>query len=350
MRGRIYRYPHLCRILAAVISIFSLVFFPHGIVLADQATKACRNEGRLGKGETNVLYRKGQFNRYGLSYPFATYSLWGRDPSDPTKLCLRYEIENLGNATIEEFRWRDTGLWEIDLPSGKVNWLNPQTTTYKDALKEKSFLRSFERSSYQTDAWFTQEQIKKMAITSAGIELFDFRKSMALTLPAIKNAGLPELILTAFLLPREPKVFPSLVSGIETPDVNVAVTSSAGFDGEQFTVRTQITVNREDATLYAPALLATRKTFNPPVDQGHVIRTIASLADFRTVPLTMTKGKSTTEFRFRTGREDSKPVMFIVQQPLTVVLAQGSLCVQISSYSPVPIPVQNQLCYVEENT
>jgi hypothetical protein len=146
--------------------------FAGGQVRGTASAQTCYGPGGntdLDPHDSKVVRGDGVFQRRNEKYPFSTFSIAERDPGDPKRICIRYEIENdtspddndaaRRKQQIKSFRWKDIGLGFVDINVlHRFKWAKNDFTNYDTLQVSASDVAAFENSSATTTTVLTMEE------------------------------------------------------------------------------------------------------------------------------------------------------------------------------------------------
>jgi hypothetical protein len=128
----------------------------------------------LATGDRGVLPGRGILKQGLDEYAFNTFSIGSWDPTMQGRVCLRYDIVNMGKTsshaqtgeadeTIYSFRWHDIGLNDFRNigQNEHFRWYAPRFTRSDALYRAPSSVRAFQKSKAVTKALLTHEQVAK---------------------------------------------------------------------------------------------------------------------------------------------------------------------------------------------
>jgi hypothetical protein len=299
----------------------------------------------LDAADPRVVRGDGIFHTTHGQYSFVTYSSAKQDPNGAGKICLHYEIENPGSQKIQSFRWKDIGLPFTDIPhSPRVRFDNNTYSKYDRVGKVSSDVAAFENSPSSTETLLPIEKIEHNGGGSqAGpVQLYKVTEQFPSVESTLTSAGLPLTPVFAVSRAEAGEIKP-LVSRFRMGESELIVSSE--FQPERSALDTQITIHARNAI--------EDKLFAPAVQKGSVDRLSAdSIIEFakrvqssqHAPKLPLVNGIFSSSTGVPKEIDQSAPMFFVVNYPVTVRTNQGAFCIVVSGLNAFPINVDDRYC------
>jgi hypothetical protein len=248
----------LCSVLS--LASISLAHFP------SRATASCDDPKlAIDWSDQSVVKGDGIFQRANENYPFETYTVAARDPSDTQRICFRYKIKNITPFSgsneglfkpIKSFRWKDVDIEFIDV-NDVYDQVKTDFTNYSDLQISTSNVGAFENSVATTRTILTNEEIETAKSTGVRpISRYDVKDHFPTAAPALSGAHLPGTPVIP--VPNETaKEIQPIVNRINTQDLHATITSSNQFDGRSHLLVTTVDLgglSSKEVGLFIPTL------------------------------------------------------------------------------------------------
>ena len=322
--------------------LIGVAIVQHGGAASKFACDLVGDTSVLGPSDPGVVTGKDIFHRDSSEYPFATFTIASRDPTDQHKICLHYEIENLGPELIKSFRWKDIQLPFTDVPhQPRVRWDKNKYSRYDALGTVTSKVVAFENSPATTKTLLPIEQIEQNKSSDYG-ELKEYKviEQFPSVEKALAEAGMP---LTAVLaVPRSATDIPPLVSRFQTGEAVLTASSEVRTIKSFLGTAIRIAVPpAAEAELFAPSV-ERRRTISPLIKADSIIDYIKRVQQRQHERTPLESGVFYSVVDVPTNQPD--PAFFVVDYPVTVQTKQGSFCIILTGFSAFPINLDDRYC------
>ncbi len=323
-------------------------------------SRACENwtsdsKKELKQGDVGVVSSSAMFDYSHRQYPFEALSLWGKNPTDPDKICIRYSIKNMDSEKIEAVVWPDAGMYFVDVGSKKwKEWIRQASPPYP-AIAAQSEIKAFQNSpqtvrallpsapkhtsstSVQTYAWSEEAKL--------GYANYDVRKNMPEVVAALSSAGLGTESVTALGVGVNIGRRLNFVTEFSGDNYSFAHYSSVVQNGNEFVFEEGIKFKQlgSGMQVMSPFALA-MESLQERTSSKDIIRFAALIGKYRSVALKLEGGGFYRKITAPISKESDHPALFVVEHPVTVRIKGDTMCMSVTSYSPVPIQVGANYC------
>jgi len=329
----------------------ALLVSSSGVVAAAGAPRACTiDDPLLSKTEQGVHASRISFENGNRRYTAEIRGLIQRNPLvvSSIKLCRRYEISNLGDDNIEEFRWPDVGLGHVAvIPPGHA----PEFRWQRDVIRKS------EATGVDNTRLFAWENIVTYGTMVFPLDA-SYLKSESFFEDGIFHKDLPTIFSDLFFDGLhvsyasqaigtvskfgKPVNFPELTASFFIADTEVNILSNARtYPSDKF-VEVNLVVSGEwsgDYTgeLYAPGLTAIMedKISDSSDVRDYIFKYAKNLESQEPVPI-KSGSAMTFDISYRTQDGVSDP-LHISEQPIRINIGEQSVCVLAEVYSPLPV-------------
>lgn len=344
-------------------SVMFLLYIPL-VCFPNKATAGCNDTTpEINWSDPSVVKGDGIFQRGSENYPFDTYTVAARDPSDTHSICFRYLIKNTlpssgTNAQslkpIKSFRWNDINLPFVDIDTS-LDWGKSDFTNYSDLQISTSNVGAFENSPATTRTILTTEETE--AAKSTGVRplgQYDVKDHFPTAASALDKAHLPSTPVIP--VPNETaKGLKPIVNKINTKGLHATITSSSHpFSGNSNLLETEIDFNGLDSKevqLFIPTLpdkqnrnAAYLKNADDLLSYIDLVRTDGEKVNSKIFDKGGFLNKTTAKNADNEHPNDTDPAFFIVKYPITIQTKSDHLCVIVYGLSPYPINADEFYC------
>jgi hypothetical protein len=321
---------------------------PFGQPASAQTCYGPGDNANLDPSDPQVVRGESVFQRGNEKYPFSTFSIAKRDPGDPNRICIKYEIENdtspyennasRGKQLIKGFRWKAIGLGFTDVDVlHRFKWLKPDFTNIDVLQVSASDVGAFENSSATTTAVFTTEESLPAKSNARPIRSYKIADRFPSTISNLAEAHLP--LTPVIPIPNESatKIEP-LVTKIDTGELKMDISSSAVYKGgTNYSLRTSINfdgLSSNKVDLYAPTLQPYQELNTiGPEDILKFVNAIQKDGEKKS----FAKDGFFSDTIVSGPQSPSEPAFFVVDYPITVRTKTGATCTVVSGFGAYPI-------------
>jgi hypothetical protein len=288
-------------------------------------------------------------------YPFEALSLWGKHPTDPEKICIRYSIKNLDSEKIEAVVWPDAGMYFINLKSKEwKEWIRQFSPPYP-VIAGQSRIKAFQNSPQTVRALLpsapkhaTSSSALKYAWSEQsilGLANFDLQQNMPDAVLALSRAGLSPGNVLAIGVGVDVSKPLSLETEFYDGDYSFTHFSSVSPKGNDFVFEEGVKFKKigSDMQVMLPYALA-MESLKERVSSKDVVRFADLIAKYRGSPLKLDGGIFIRRVSVPISKDLHRPSLFIVAHPITVRNAGETMCMSVISYSPIPVEVGANYC------
>jgi hypothetical protein len=314
-------------------------------------------DGKLDSTSPNVIYDDPHFVFGGKRFPVQVFSLASPAPWSPNFICLRYQVENVGDEIIPLLFWNLIDEWSAtDLPTHDP-WtrVRRRPSATKEAVRGPTVIKAFRSEEVSTTAYLTIEDWPtKKAATSDSTPYLRFERSAVLDLAAakaIEERQIPDVEVAVVEPSGDPTGVPPPVGDILITRFGEITTESSVYIAGQardvrvptYGVSSRINI-RPKANVriqaFAPALVAMERLRGG----GTTTDYLELLKDSRG-PIPRLSDKFDFQASIMAG---DTQLVFIVEHPVTVQWSgpegEGSICIRTAAYSPFPVSVGQSYC------
>jgi hypothetical protein len=214
-----------------------------------------------------VVFDRPQIIHRQKSYYIKIFSDTAPKPGQRFDQCFRYEVENEG-PVMNAFYWELADQWWLD-PIKKAERHSRKIVRPVDDEPRviDTRISAFGNDSAQTRAWAAVSRPKGTTAEHASVRFETVSPdSIAGLSDFLKAHDLPLRPLTAFYLNESGQSASTLEDVYSGPRINIVLQSNAIRDGNEITIRTEITAKGEasaEARYFMPALFALRPLEKP---------------------------------------------------------------------------------------
>jgi hypothetical protein len=310
----------------------------------------------LESGQVGVLLSSGIFNYSHHQYPFEALSIWGKHQTDPDKICIRYSINNPDSNMIESVVWSDAGMYFLDIPPKKwIEWIRQPSPAYP-ALPAQSEIKAFQNSTQTVRALLqsvpkhaTFPAPQKYATSeeaSLGYANFSLTQSMPDVVAALSRAGIDaEKAVVALGVGGKIEKRLGVTTQFSGDDYTFVHFSSVVPEGNVFMFEEGLKFSEfhNDIQVLSPYALS-MESLKERASSQDVIRFASLIDKFRHVPLKLESGLFVRKISAPITQTPNQPALFVVEHPVTVRYNGHTMCISVTSYSPVPVQVGANYC------
>jgi hypothetical protein len=320
-------------------------------------TTACQSYGKLNSAMPDVLYDNPHFSVGTQSFPIEVFSLANPAPWSPNFICLRYELENVGNSPIPLLFWDLIHEWSAtDLPPyERLLRVRRRPSASREPVKGVTAIKAFRSEEVTTTVWQTIEDWQK---NSKKANKSDFHPYLRFERSAKLDQAAANAITQQQILDAEVAVVDPTADAIELPPpVNdplrgqfgeISSVSGVYIAGQRpavpiYGVSGNISVQAKPGVsfeVYAPAFSAIQSL-------GPTGTTSGFLQALKNASLPITQIPEKGSFRV-SMTADFLDRVFIVEHPISIVWrgpeGTGSACLRAAYYSLFPVSIGENYC------
>lgn len=310
--------------------------------------RACRmDDPYLDASEGHPDYPEFHYNHQ--NYRVEIVGLAVPDPRiihSPYRICRRYELNNVSGKEIVELRWPDIGVGHISsVPAGeRFRWPRHVPSNSQHVGTSTTTLYAWENTPAQGITVFPMTVRRGDAQTDALVYAHDTH-GLPYELMQTSPATLVLDASHSFGEPREKSEFPTLESGFYMGDISLSIVSSATFFPDDSYVETIVEVSGTwdrdgEAAILAPGLSSFEYA---PNAQDKVLALARYIEEDQRISAE-SGFTHTFDLSFAPENSANEPLMFMVEQPVTLMIGDWAACILAPIYSQVPISLSNNAC------
>jgi hypothetical protein len=284
----------------------------------------------------------------GWTFPNSRFSLAGPTPWTTNFLCLRYELENVGDTKIPLVYWKlinEGGTFDL-AAHDRLRRALRRPSQSKEAVQGPTEIKAFRTEQITTNVWQRIEDWQantKKAEASEQMPYFHFDRSAVLDAAAEKaiEQGLIADAEVAVIDPPSNVLPPPVADALGTSDVAFDMVSQLVQDRERLRGVTSISAKlapKVKVEAFAPALSAMEK------DPQNTEEYIKALKEARRFGSELTDKGIFFSFFLR----GSVRRVFIVEHPISLHWfdpgGRHTVCIKVASYSPFPVSLDDSYC------
>ncbi|HWN52572.1 MAG TPA: hypothetical protein VNO18_22590 [Xanthobacteraceae bacterium] len=308
---------------------------------APQLSNQHSNNGIFVDAETVTFFYKSQ------PYPVDIYSAYAPQSSAPdSNYCIRYEAINRSQNTIDKFYWPLSGIqMDFFYSAGNVSIVTTKPPGRAPSLDETwiySFLNEIARTiAYQKRADIRQrlggERLVRSELWGPHFSFYSNHLSFESNRPPVQLAAL-EPIEQRFPL-KEPMKFPEVGADFSNNDGSLTAISRATWDGSSSQIEILLDRGSGKAFVIAPVIYALSKARN-----AFEVLELVKAFDGKGLPFAENTDVFRVTSRFFPKDFVNTPWLYVIEQPVTLVISNRRVCFSTPVYSPMPIPEEFLRC------